>query len=181
MGLPPAPPVQPPSAPAAARGGSGPGGAGRLSKSLSATVAEERARHPGRPVEVWAFDEHRAGLKPVLRRVWAKEGRRPIATARPRYAWLYLYGFVRPTSGAVEWFLGNAVNTALFAAVLARFAAAVGAGADKTVVLVLDNAGWHGGGKLEPPEGIRLVFLPPYTPELQPAERLWPLAREAIA
>jgi DDE superfamily endonuclease len=95
---------------------------------------------------VWAFDEHRAGLKPVPRRIWAPKGRRPVATGRPRYEWLYLYGFVHPTSGAVEWFLCNAVNTALFAAVLARFAAAVGAGVDKTVILVLDNAGWHGGG-----------------------------------
>ncbi len=118
----------------------------------------------------------------MLRRVWAQEGRRPIATARPRYEWLYLYGFVRPTRGAVEWFLCNAVNTALFAAVLTRFAAAVGAGPDKTVILVLDNAGWHGGGgTLALPEGLRLVFLPPYSPELQPAERLWPLTNEAVA
>ena len=75
-------------------------------------------------MELWAFDEHRAGLKPVLRRVWAKRGRRPIAPAEPRYEWLYLYGFVRPTTGALVWFLCNGVNTALFAAVLARFAGA---------------------------------------------------------
>ena len=30
------------------------------------------------------------------------------------------------------------------------------------------------------PEGISLVFLPPYSPELQPAERLWPLVDEPI-
>ena len=35
--------------------------------------------------------------------------------------------------------------------------------------------------KLVPPEGVRLVFLPPSSPELQPAERLWPLTREAMA
>jgi DDE superfamily endonuclease len=130
---------------------------------------------------VWASDEHRAGLKPVLRRVWAKRGRRPVAVAEPRYEWLYLYGFVRPTTGAVVWFLCNRVNTPLFAAVLARFAAAVGAGPDKRVILVLDGAGWHGGGRLVPPEGVRLVFQPPYTPELQPAEHLWPLTNEAVA
>ena len=117
----------------------------------------------------------------MLRRVWAKKGRRPVATAEPRYEWLYLYGFVRPASGATEWFLGNRVNTALFAAVLARFAAAVGAGRDRTVVLVLDRAGWHASGHLAVPAGVRLVFQPPYSPELQPAERLWPLAREAVA
>jgi transposase len=47
-------------------------------------------------------------------------------------------------------------------------------------VLVLDNAGWHGEAGLNIPEGIRLVFLPPYTPELQPAETLWALVDEPI-
>ena len=118
----------------------------------------------------------------MLRRVWAKRGRRPVAPAEPRYEWLYLYGFVRPTTGALVWFLGNRVNTALFAAVLARFAAAVGAGPGKRVILVLDGAGGHGAaGGLAVPDGIRLAFLPPYSPELQPAEPLWPLTNEAVA
>jgi len=47
--------------------------------------------------------------------------------------------------------------------------------------LVLDQAGWHKSGKVVVPEGIHLVFLPPYSPELQPCERLWPLSNEAIA
>ena len=144
-------------------------------------MAEERARHPGAAVEMWAFDEHRAGLKPVLRRVWAKRGRRPVAVAEPRYQWLYLYGFVRPTTGALVWFLCNAVNTALLSAVLARFAAEIGAGPAKRVILVLDGAGWHAGAGLTVPEGVRLEFLPPYSPELQPAEHLWPLTNEAVA
>ena len=87
----------------------------------------------------------------------------------------------RPTSGAVEWFSGSTVDTALFSAVLARFAAAVGAGPHKRILLVLDGAGWHISAALVGPEGIRLVFLPPYSPELQPAEHLWPLTNEAIA
>ena len=49
------------------------------------------------------------------------------------------------------------------------------------MVLVRDGAGRHGAGELVPPEGVRLVVQPPDTPELQPAERLWPLAREAVA
>jgi transposase len=46
--------------------------------------------------------------------------------------------------------------------------------------LVLDNAGWHGPEGLAIPDGISLVFLPPYSPELQPAEHLWPLLDEPI-
>jgi hypothetical protein len=71
--------------------------------------------------------------------------------------------------------------------VLARFAQAVGAGPDKLVVLVLDQAGWHVSEKLVVPDGIVLEFLPSYTPELveqrccSTAERLWPLTNEAVA
>jgi transposase len=79
----------------------------------------------------------------------------------------------------VVWFLCNGVSTVLLSAVLAAFATAVGAGPDKLVVLVLDNAGWHSSEQLVVPDGLRLAFLPPYSPELQPAERLWPLTNEA--
>ena len=40
----------------------------------------------------------------------------------------------------------------------------------------LARPGWHVTEEIKPPEGPILLFLPPYTPELQPAERLWPLA-----
>jgi DDE superfamily endonuclease len=142
-------------------------------------VDKHREEEPGRQVEVWAFDEHRLGLKPVLRRQWAPRG--PVAVGRHRYEWLYLDGFVHPSTGEVVWFVCNTVDAVLLGAVLAAFAAAVGAGEDKLVVLVLDNAGWHVSGDLVVPPGIELAFLPPYTPELQPAEHLWPLANEAVA
>ena len=144
-------------------------------------MGERRERDPGRAVEVWAFDEHRLGLKPVLRRQWAPRGQRPVAVGHPRYEWLYLYGFVHPATGEVVWFVCSTVDAELLSAVLAAFAAAVGAGEGKLIVLVLDNAGWHISGDLVVPKGIELSFLPSYTPELQPAEHLWPLADEAVA
>ena len=66
-------------------------------------------------------------------------------------------------------------------AVLAAFASAAGAGPKKQIVLVIDGAGWHTAADLVVPEGIHLVRLPPYSPELQPAERVWPLIHEVIA
>jgi transposase len=78
-------------------------------------------------------------------------------------------------------FVCSTVDTDLLSAVLAAFGQAVGAGQDKLVVLVLDQAGWHVSGRLVVPDGIVLEFLPSYTPELQPAERLWPLTDEAVA
>ena len=142
---------------------------------------QARAAKPHARIQVWAFDEQRIGLKPMTRRVWAPRGRRPLARSHHRYQWLYLYGFVHPATGQVVWFLVNTVNTAAFQATLEAFAREVGAGPDNTVILVIDNAGWHVSDAIKPPDGVILVFLPPYTPQLQPAERLWPLANEAVA
>lgn len=137
--------------------------------------------HPTAEVTVWAMDEHRLGLLPVTRRVWAKRGQRPVAWVRRRYQWLYVYGFVRPTTGQSWWALIPTVNTQAMSAVLAAFARDTGIDARHRVALVLDGAGWHTSGTVVMPEGLHLVFLPPASPELQPAERLWPLVDAPVA
>ena len=74
----------------------------------------------------------------------------------------------------------QSVSKPFFEALLAGFARQTGAGRERHIILVLDNAGWHGPEGLAVPEGISLVFLPPYSPELQPAEHLWPLVDEPV-
>ena len=37
----------------------------------------------------------------------------------------------------------------------------------------MDGAGWHKSGKLILPKNIRIIILPPYSPELNPTEKLW--------
>jgi hypothetical protein len=69
----------------------------------------------------------------------------------------------------------------VFSLALSHFAEEVGADENKRILLVLDRAGWHTGKEVKPPGGIHLEFLPPSSPELQPAERLWPLTEEAVA
>lgn len=116
-----------------------------------------------------------------MRRVWAPVGKRPIARVKRGYEWTYLYGFVRPTTGEVYWLILPTVNKELFSMALKEFAREVGAGKDKHILLVLDQAGWHTSGEVEVTEGIHFEFLPTGSPELQPAERLWPLTNESIA
>ncbi len=121
------------------------------------------------------------GLLPVLRRVWAKKGQRPVVVVEPRYQWRWLYGFVQPQSGHTHFALHSKVNTDTFNQVLGAFAGAVGAGPYHRVVLMVDGAGWHHSKGLVVPEGLHLVAMPAYWPELQPAERLWPLSNESVA
>lgn len=135
---------------------------------------------PEAKIEIWSQDEARLGLIPILRRVWAPKGKRPIAIGKRRYQWVYLYGFVHPETGNTEWLILPTVNQNAFEVALNHFAKAIGAGPNKRIILVVDGAGWHK-GNIKIPEGVHLLPLPAYSPELQPAERLWPLVRESLA
>jgi hypothetical protein len=136
--------------------------------------------HPTATVMLWAEDEHRLGLLPVVRRIWAPKGQRPTAHVERHYEWLYVYGFIRPTTGQSWWCLLPLVTTDAFALALTTFARDEGIDAAHRAVLVVDQAGWHLSADVALPEGIDLAFLPAYSPELQPAERLWPLVDEPL-
>jgi DDE superfamily endonuclease len=114
-------------------------------------------------------------LKPITRCLWAPIGKRPIALGHHRFDWLYVTAFVSPATGDTFWYVHDGVSKPFFEALLKTFAREAGADLHRTIILVLDNAGWHGEEGLNVPEGLWLVFLPPYTPELQPAETLWEL------
>ena len=112
---------------------------------------------------------------------WVRDPLPASSGATRGYKWTYLYGFVHPRSGKVFWLILPTVNTELFSLALEEFAKEVGAGKEEHILLVVDQAGWHTGGEVKLPEGIHLEFLPSGSPELQPAERLWPLSNEALA
>lgn len=116
----------------------------------------------------------------MIRRVWAPIGERPIAHGHHRFEWLYVTAFVSPATGECFWYVSNGVSKPLFEALLNLFAQEAGAGRRRRIILVLDNAGWHGEAGLDVPDGVRLVFQPPYTPEVQPAETLWALVDEPV-
>jgi hypothetical protein len=73
------------------------------------------------------------------------------------------------------------VSAEAFSLVLEDFARERGAGATKRIVVVLDSAGFHVANDVRVPEGVHLVHQPPYSPEVQPSERLWTLVDEPIA
>jgi transposase len=114
-------------------------------------------------------------------KVWCFDGQRLLAPVQHRCDWRYLVGFVHPASGRTVFHLASSVSIPLFEAELAAFARQVGAGPRKQIVLVLDRASWHASLKLRVPEHVHLLFVPAYSPELQPREHLWPLTNTALA
>ena len=114
---------------------------------------------------------------------WASD-RLPLSSiVSPGALCALVVGFVHPASGRTIFHLATSVSIPLFEVELAAFAHAVGASPTKQIVLVLDRAGWHTSVHLRVPAHVHLLFLPPYSPyspELQPAEHLWPLTNSCL-
>ena len=91
----------------------------------------------------------------------------------------YVCTFVEPETGESLSLLVDGVDTEVMGWVLRELRAWLGEGEEAWVVL--DRAGWHVSGRVEVPERVGLVFLPPYSPELQPVERVWPLVDAVVA
>jgi transposase len=128
-------------------------------------------QHPERRVEVWFQDEARIGQQGTLTSVWADRGSRPTAVKQTEYEWCHLWAAVNPLTGASSAMITPTVNTALMNQHLRFIGREAGPGVH--VVLVLDQAGWHVAKALEVPDNVTLLHLPPYSPELNPVERIW--------
>jgi len=89
--------------------------------------------------------------------------------------YVYAYAAVSVADGKLDSLILPHVNSACMQLFLDEVAARH---PDERLVMVLDGAGWHRASWLKLPQNIRLVFLPPYAPELNPVEHLWDEIRE---
>jgi putative transposase len=122
------------------------------------------------------MDQARVGQKGRLCHRWWLRGRRPPGHCDRRFEWAYIFAAVEPGTGADVALVLPEATTTTMRLFLAEFAASLPA--DVHAVLVLDGAGWHGARALAVPANVTLVQLPPYSPELNPVERVWLYLRE---
>jgi transposase len=92
------------------------------------------------------------------------------------YLWAYIFTAIRPATGEDVTLVLPTVNTAAMQVFLDHVAAS--RAVDAHLVMVLDGAGWHLSRDLVVPPTITHVVLPPYSPELNPVERVWLYLRE---
>ena len=122
------------------------------------------------------MDEARFGQKGRTTHRWWMKGQRPPGIADRRFASASIFAAVRPSTGEDFALVLPWVSAAAMSTFLAGFAETVPA--DTHVVMVLDQAGWHGAKDLVVPDGLTLVSLPSSSPELNPVERIWLYLRE---
>ena len=121
-------------------------------------------------VRLFSQDETRYGVFPVVSRRITLPGIKPIAEIDYRYESVYLYGAVEPLTGERFFFELSHLTADCFQVFLDQFSTAF---PESLNLLVLDNGRFHHAKSLEIPENVVLLFLPPYSPELSPIERLW--------
>lgn len=116
-------------------------------------------------------DETRLGLNaPHTRRRVTARGVRPIQSVVPRSRHLWVYGAVDPATGDSLFLELPTLDTACFQAFLDEFSRAFPGTLN---LLVVDGARAHAARALAVPGNVLLVPLPPYSPELNPVERVW--------
>jgi len=122
--------------------------------------------------EVFFGDEAGFEGDPRPRQKWVKRGSRPTQGYYGRHVRQNVVGAVNPSSGQLVSLIVPHCDTEVFQVFLDTMAAEVPAREGKRVLLVLDNASWHKTKRLTW-HHIVPVFLPPYSPDLNPIERLW--------
>jgi transposase len=120
-------------------------------------------------------DEARFGRISDPRRCWAPAGTRPEVSTQVVREYEYAFAAVSPHDGTLD----TLVLPSVHAEAMSVFLAEVGQRhPDEFIVMVLDGAGWHKAKRLRVPPRMRLVFLPPWSPQLNPVEHLWDEVRE---
>jgi hypothetical protein len=132
--------------------------------------------HKNKRLRVYFQDEARIGQKGRVCHRWYRRGHRPPGLADKRFTFAYIFAAVEPgTDNAFALMLPWA-DTAAMQVFLDGFSKTIAD--DEHVAMFADQAGWHIANHLKVPDNITLVSLPPYSPELNPVERVWLYLKE---
>jgi len=122
------------------------------------------------PVRLMFQDEARFGRISDPRACWAPAPSRPTVSLALVREFRYEYAAVSPWDGQLDYMTSEKMNTEN----MNRFLNQVSETHKQDfMVIVLDGASSHRCKELKVPENIALVFLPSYSPELNPTEQMW--------
>ena len=124
----------------------------------------------GLPVRLMFQDEARFGRMSDPRACWAPAPHRPVVNLALIREYRYEYAAISPWDGSLDYMTCEKMNTENMSCFLEQISKSH---SDDFIVMVLDGASSHKSKDLKIPDNVSLVLLPPYSPELNPTERLW--------
>lgn len=140
-------------------------------------VIQQVDKNKAQPLRYWSQDESRFGLKTITRRVLTAFGIKPVGPVQWNFQSFYLYGAVEPLSGENFFLEFSHLNADSFQLFLNEFSKAY---PHSLNVIQLDNGRFHSAKKLTIPDNIVLLFQPPYSPDVNPIERVWQFMKDKL-
>jgi transposase len=128
-------------------------------------------QHPDKEVEVFFQDEARMGQQGTVTRVWAEKGTTPRALKQIGYSFIYVILAVSAMTGACTGLIMDGLDTKVINAFLKQMSQELAP--NRHAILIWDGAPWHVAKGVKIPRNISIIVLPPYSPELNPIERMW--------
>jgi len=115
-------------------------------------------------------DESRFGLKTHIGRCLTAKGVKPIVKYQHAFKNTYLYGSFSPINGDSFIYEIEGTTSEIFFRYIEAFSMYK---PDEFKIIIIDNAGFHSLAKYPIPKNIGLIRIPPYSPELNPSEKIW--------
>lgn len=126
------------------------------------------------PLRLTFQDEARFGRMSDPRACWAPAPHRPVVKLALIREFRYEYAAVSPWDGCLDYMTAEKMNTEN----MSRFLDQVSKAHDKEfIIMVVDGASSHKSKDLKIPKNVSFIRLPPYSPELNPAEQIWNILR----
>ncbi|MDX1957329.1 MAG: IS630 family transposase, partial [Leptospiraceae bacterium] len=123
--------------------------------------------------EIWFGDETGIEGDPTPRKRWVRKNQKPQIPYLGKHIRANVIGAICPESGEVSTLVIDYCDTLSFQIFLNQLAEQTKLrSARKKIILILDNAAWHKSSKLNW-HHIKPIYLPPYSPDFNPIERLW--------
>ena len=149
----------------------------RTSKKLPNTLKQLRLSLDNnyKSFNLYFQDESRFGLMTHVGTALTAKGVKTIVNYKQAFKNTYLYGSYSPIDGSNFTWEVEGVDTLIFEAYLKAFSLYK---PEELKVVIIDNAGFHSTKNITIPDNIKLIRIPPYTPELNPCEKVWQYIKE---
>lgn len=127
-------------------------------------------------VQIWFQDETRIGQQGSLSRLWAKKGTRPRVVRQQQFMYQYIFGAVCPEEQEAAAIIAPSANAITMQLHLDEISFHIPEG--KHGVIIMDQASWHRNQLLKIPKNMSILYLPPYSPELNVQEPVWRVLKD---
>ena len=143
---------------------------------LNKNLEEIQTKNKGKAIEIYFEDETRYGQKTIATGFWTKTGSQALYKKQDGFLNSWIFGAINPKNGDHYGMILPKLDAQNMQIFLDSFSKNIAE--NRHVIMILDGSRAHKNGILLVPKNITLLFLPPYSPELNPIERLWKWIKE---